>query len=64
VAISWYVLSIGKQKTTTSRPNQKAGSKQMNRELVIMVEPDAGRVTVEVSGVPKLALADLQKGFG
>jgi anaerobic ribonucleoside-triphosphate reductase activating protein len=36
----------------------------MNRELIFMVEPDAGRITVEVSRVPKLALDDLQRDLG
>ena len=36
----------------------------MNNELTFVVEPDSGRVTVEISNAPKSALDDLQKDLG
>lgn len=37
---------------------------EMNRELVFVVEPDAGRVTIEISQVPAAMVDDLKEDFG
>lgn len=36
----------------------------MNKELTFIVEPDVGRVTVEISKAPTRAIADAQKDLG
>src|SRR5258708_18073964 len=47
-----------------SSPNQKAASKQMNKELVFILEPDAGRLTLEFSRSPASAIDDLKRVLG
>lgn len=36
----------------------------MNNELTVLIEPDTGRVTVEISKASKSAITDLHKDFG
>lgn len=47
-----------------SNPNLKAASEQMNKELVFILEPDVGRVTLEFSRSPNSAVDELQKVLG
>ena len=47
-----------------SSPNLKAASKQMNKELVFILEPDVGRVTLEFSRSPPSAIDELKKILG
>ena len=47
-----------------SSPNLKAASKQMNRELVFILEPDVGRLTVEFSRSTPSAIDELEKVLG
>lgn len=45
-------------------PRRSHGSKEMNRELVFVLEPDSGRVTVEISRSPSSAIRELQDDLG
>ncbi len=45
-------------------PDRSHGSKEMNRELVFVLEPDSGRVTVEISRSPSSAVRDLEGDLG
>ena len=47
-----------------SSPNLKAASKQMSKELVFILEPDVGRVTLEFSRSPQSAVDELEKVLG
>jgi anaerobic ribonucleoside-triphosphate reductase activating protein len=47
-----------------SSPNQEVASKQKNSELVFILEPDVGRLTLEFSRSPLLALDELEKDLG
>ncbi|MGD9630580.1 MAG: 4Fe-4S single cluster domain-containing protein [Pyrinomonadaceae bacterium] len=45
-------------------PSRSHGSKEMNRELVFVLEPESGRVTVEISRSPSSAIKELQGDLG
>jgi anaerobic ribonucleoside-triphosphate reductase activating protein len=47
-----------------SSPNLKAASKQMNKELVFILEPDVGRLTLEFSRSPLSAIDELESVLG
>lgn len=47
-----------------SSPNLKAESKQMSKELVFILEPDVGRVTLEFSRSPLSAVDELETVLG